>query len=196
MKKTIAVPTTISSVTVEQYQRFASLNDDELHDPIQVIAALAGCSISDVNQFKVDDLQKSVDAISNVLAATNELTGYPLIDTHEIAGVKYGFEPKLDEITIGMLADLTDAFSRPETWHKVLAILYRPIIRETKHLGGLYAIEPHRLDMNYQQRQELFKKAPVSLFFGVRGFFLRGMTGLESYTTSFILRQGAALAQQ
>jgi hypothetical protein len=62
----------------------------------------------------------------------------PLIDRFKINGQEFGFIPNLDDMTAGEFADLDDYFQNAETWHKMLAVLYRPV---TKKLANAYDIE-------------------------------------------------------
>ena len=98
---------------------------------------------------------------------------------------------------MGMMADISTNLETPETWHKVLAILYRPIIRESSALGGMYAIEPHNSKSEgYQKRQELFANAPASLFIAVRAFFLNGSKALGRFTQDSLVPMLEKLRQR
>jgi hypothetical protein len=179
MTKEILVPESASEIPLNRYQKFMAMPDENRFDFIKLFSCLTGCTEDEARQVKATDVARSVNALIKALNDTNS----PLIEKYSHNGVIYGLEPKLDEISFALMADLCTAFETPETWHKVLAILYRPIIREHKSMGGMYAIETHSATSKaYQKRQEMFAQAPSSLFISVRSFFLRGSKALEKFT--------------
>lgn len=185
MKKEITVPSSASEIPMHRYQEFAKLDEKGMTDFFKLFSTLAGCNEDEAKLVRAKDVGRAVGALVEALNDTK----HPLVYFHSYNGIKYGFEPQLDELTFGTMADISTAFETPETWHKALAILYRPISRKTENMGGMYAIEPHRADSEaYRQRQELFKEAPSSLFIGVRSFFLTGSMALERYTRASLTR--------
>lgn len=182
MNHTITVPTTATEIPLHRYQAFAALPDESKFDFHVLLSTIAGCTIEQAKQVKAKDVERALNAIIKALSDTNAELIYHY--THN--GVTYGLEPQLDEITFGTMTDVCTAFESPETWHKALAILYRPMVRETNSMGGLYAIEPYKADTwAYKNRQEVFQQAPASLFIGVRAFFLNGSRALETFTQAF-----------
>ncbi len=190
--KTLTVPSSPMEVPMERYQEFQKLTDDQRFDFIELFSCLTGCTKEEARLVKATDVRRSVTAL---ISALND-SDVELIEKYTHKGTTYGMEPQLDEINFAMMADVCTAFETPETWHKVLAILYRPIVREHKALGGMYAIEPHHADSDqYADRQEVFKKAPAALFVGVRSFFLRGSMALRNYTRDSLEPQLEKLMQ-
>ena len=178
-KKIIEIPESANEIPLSRYQEFMKLNDDERLDVYKVISVLAGIDIKEAKAIKVRDVGRALSALIRALSDTD----VELIKKIEIGGIWYGFEPNLNEITIGMLADLTEHFDNVESWHKAIAILYRPIARETTKMGGLYAIEPHIFPSDeYSKRIELMKAVPASVFVSARAFFLTGSIILSRAT--------------
>jgi len=179
MTKEILVPESASEIPLSRYQKFMAMPDEDRFDFVQLVSCLTGCELEEARQVKATDVARSINAL---IRALND-TDVPLIEKYSFDGVVYGLEPKLDEISFALMADLCTALETPETWHKVLAILYRPVIREHNAMGGMYAIENHNAtSRGYLKRQEMFAQAPASLFISVRAFFLRGSKALEKYT--------------
>ena len=178
MNITIEVPTSAAEIPLHRYQAFAALTDEERMNFTTVFMVLTGCSEEVADGIKAKDVERALNAL---IAALKDNTA-DLLHHYTHGRTTYGFEPQLDEITFGMMTDICTAFESPDTWHKALAILYRPILRTTEHMGGLYAIEPHRADSEaYKQRQANFKHAPTSVFLGVRSFFLNGSRDLGKF---------------
>ena len=178
MKVQIEIPQRIEEIPLKRWQEYASLEDVDKENPVQAIAILSGISEKMVNKIPIRDLDRAAAAIIDALGDTER----ELAKLYTMDGLKYGFEPELDKMSIGMLADVTRAFDDPSTWNKALAILYRPVVRETKHLGGLYAVENYDADVpGFQERQEMFQDSPASLFAGVQAFFLRGISTFANY---------------
>jgi hypothetical protein len=191
-KVEIIVPTSPQELPMRRYQEYHTYVNEIATKPnkemeiSKIISILSGCKQEYAMMIPVAKISKVVQALISSMNDVNR----PLIKVYEFDSIKYMVEPKLDSISFGMLADLTSALSTPETWHKALAILYRPVKRETKYMGGLYAIERYDADNpEYEQRQHIFANAPCSLFLGVRAFFLNGSAALESYTHHSLTRQ-------
>lgn len=192
MTKEITVPSSPMEIPMSRYQAFQLLSDEQRFDFVKLFSCLTGCTEAEARYVQASDVQRSIKAL---IAALNE-TNVELIQKYEHNGTVYGMEPQLDEINFAMMSDLCTAFESPETWHKVLAILYRPVVREHRAFGGMYAITPHQaIGDAYKERQEIFKNAPAALFIGVRAFFLNGSMDLERFTRASLLPTVEKLAR-
>jgi hypothetical protein len=97
--------------------------------------------------------------------------------------VKFGFIPKLDDITLGEFVDLDNYIGDWQQIHKAMAVLYRPI---TFQKGDLYLIEEYEGSDKYS---EIMEDAPVNVALGAVVFFYR----LGSVLSDYLIR---SLAQQ
>lgn len=177
----IEIPESLSEVKLRNWQAIAVLmTQEKAPHPLEIISALIGQPTSVVELIPVSKIQQVSEAVEKAMKDIDQ----PLVNLYQVDKIKrLGFEPELDKISVGMLADVLEAFEAPERWHEAMAALYRPVIRETPKFGHLYAIKPYNVDdAGYRERLELMKDAPASLFMGVRGFFLRGMKSCELYT--------------
>lgn len=178
MKTEIEVPESTSEIPLKRYAEMMQMPNEDYNDFVKVFQVVTGCSKEVAKGVRAIDVERSMKAI---VSALND-TDVPLIKKVEHNGVRYGLEPKLDDITIGMAADLETMLNEPEMWNQAMAILYRPITRETKAMGGLYAIEKYKYDTpEFRERAEAFETLPASVFLGVRAFFLNGMMDFERY---------------
>jgi hypothetical protein len=85
----------------------------------------------------------------------------------EINGKTYGFEPNLSQIAYGAYVDISKykELKIDENWHKIMAILYRPV---TKTIGKLYEIEPY----TGQEESEHWNDVNMEVHFGALFFFI------------------------
>lgn len=155
------------------------MTEEERQDFHSVFSCLAGCTIRETRAVKAADVGRVTKALVSALYDTD----VPLVKKFKHEGVTYGMEPDLNNINIGMMADLCSHLDNPDSWNKALAVLYRPVIAETRKMGGLYRIAPHDIDQAYRDRCEVMKQVPSSIFLGVRAFFLNGSKALNKFTS-------------
>lgn len=135
MKVEITIPDSLSEVTLDQYQRYLKIQDnntDEKFLASKMIEIFCGVKLSDTLKMKFSD----VDSICNILIDMfNEKP--QLVKTFKMKGVEYGFIPKLDDISLGEYVDLDTFLGDWENMHRAMAVLYRPI---DKKYGDKYSI--------------------------------------------------------
>jgi len=135
MKVEITIPDSLSEVTLDQYQRYLKIqenNTDEKFLASKMIEIFCGVKLSDTLKMKFSD----VDSICNILIDMfNEKP--QLVKTFKMKGVEYGFIPKLDDISLGEYVDLDTFLGDWENMHRAMAVLYRPI---DKKYGDKYSI--------------------------------------------------------
>jgi len=102
----------------------------------------------------------------------------------KINGIEYGFHPKLSDITFGEWVDIDSLITEGanDNLHKIMAILYRPIIAKK---GEKYQIEPY--EPCKDREQIMLENLTVGDFYGVSVFFSDlGMDLLSHSLTSSI----------
>jgi hypothetical protein len=87
-----------------------------------------------------------------------------MIPQIEFNGVKYGFIPNLDEMSLGEYIDLDNYFHDWDTMDKSMSVLYRPI---TYSKGGKYLIEDYKGTDNFMEMRNL----PLNVVMGAKVFF-------------------------
>ena len=89
-----------------------------------------------------------------------------LVKKVEWNGVKYGFIPNLSEITTGEYIDIEQYSKEGEkNLHKIMSILYRPIVKETK---TRYSIEHYKPS---EDLEEEFLDFPILPSMSALSFF-------------------------
>lgn len=103
-----------------------------------------------------------------------------------IGKVKYGFHPNLSDITMGEFVDIESYIKDGvnKNLHKILSVLYRPIIKEE---GEKYQIEPY---IPNKDRAELFKDTlTVGDFNGASVFFLNLGKELLNHSANSLMQK-------
>jgi spore coat polysaccharide biosynthesis predicted glycosyltransferase SpsG len=159
----ILVPTNINDITLEQYQRFALINTEDqdqeffIHKTIEIFCNV---DLKTINKFPIKDAREISE---DILAVLNQ--NVPFTDRFELDGVKYGFIPDLQQMSLGEFIDLEDSLKSAKDFHKATSVMFRPIKKEFKNL---YSIEPYEAS---RDMQELMKKAPIGIISASIVFF-------------------------
>ena len=159
----IEVPTKLNDITLEQYQAFDLINNDEqdqefkLHKTISIFTEV---EMDIVSKFPIKDAEEIAEDILGVLEQNNPFERFFTLD-----GVKYGFLPSLEDISLGEYIDLEDGLKDTKSFHKAAAVMFRPIV---KNYGDLYTIAPYEATL---EGMELMKKAPLGCVTGAVVFF-------------------------
>ena len=162
MELKVIVPTALSEITLDQYQRFARLEGDEEFLTHKMLEIFCGVPLANLPNVRIKDVSHISKHISAMINEKPNLT-----PTFTMGDVKYGFIPELDNITYGEFVDLDGYLQDVQDLHKVMAVLYRPLTREVKHR---YLIEPYEGSNKYAEQM---KQAPMSVAMGASLFFWR-----------------------
>lgn len=162
-KVELLIPTTLHEITLEQYQRFIEEkvnNEDEEVLKVKAISIFCNVPESFVYMMKRTDLIDISEKLYNMFE-----TQKTFFNQFELNGVKFGFIPNLEEITHGEFIDLDTNITDWTTYHKAMAVMFRPITESKKER---YQIEEYKGTANYS---EVMKYAPMSVVFGAMVFF-------------------------
>lgn len=163
MKVTIQVPESLREISLEQYQKYHSINTEDnqnsnflLHKTVEIF-----CNLNLQQVIKVEF--NSVIKVSNMI---NDLftQDVKLVPTFTMDGVSYGFIPDLDKISLGEYIDLDKTLGDWSNMHKAMSVLYRPIKDTYK---DKYIIK----DYEGSQDSEKFKQMPLDIVMGSILFF-------------------------
>ena len=163
MKVDINIPDSLNEITLLQYQKFHKLiKDNDASDFVnqKTIEIFCNIDLKDVAKIKVTDVNEILEHLNKILQQRT-----PLKNTFKLAGVEFGFIPKLEDITSGEYIDLENYLSDVDTLHQAMAVLYRPIKSKTK---DLYTI--HEYESSYQYADAL-KYMPLDIALGAMVFF-------------------------
>ena len=138
MKIEVIIPNDLSEITLDQYQRFLKIqenNTDEKFLTSKMIEIFCGIKLPEVLKMRVND----VALITNIL--TEMFENIPqLVQRFKMNGVEYGFIPDLDDMSLGEYIDLDTYLGDWENIHRAMAVLYRPIKNKS---GNRYNIKDY-----------------------------------------------------
>jgi hypothetical protein len=165
MTTEIVIPTSLSEMPLMNYQKFIKLvegsNDEELIAQ-KSIEIFCGLNMKDVLKIKWSDVVGLANHFNELFQQKTEFK-----TTFKIQGMEFGFIPNLEEMSFGEYVDLDHNIGKVETFHKAMAVLYRPITKKTK---DTYEI------MGYSgtdEFAELMKYAPLDIAMAASVFFYR-----------------------
>jgi len=142
-----------SDVTLETFQKLISFHTgSKSKEALNTIAELSNIPKDLINKLEISDVAAIMSRIAKLQTEQSSL----LKKVVEINGVKYGFHPDLDSITLGEYADI-ETFIKSDIQKKLpeaMAVLFRPIVKETQN--GVYTIEAYDGDISI--RAEEIKK--------------------------------------
>ena len=163
MKLEITIPTSLSEITLEQYQKFLSIAKDNPDGEFlqhKMVEIFCGIDLKNVARISYKD----VNEITNNLSTLFEQK-YNLKQTFILGKTDFGFIPNLDEITLGEYTDLDKYINDWDKMHNAMAVLYRPI---TKKVKDKYQIEEYNGSYTYC---DAMKYMPLDVVLGAIVFF-------------------------
>ena len=160
MQIEINVPTSLNEITLEQYQKFLKVAEENPEGSFldaKMIEIFCGIPLSDSYKLKMSSVQAIVDILSDML---NETPAH--INKFSLDGVQYGFIPDLDEMSLGEYVDLDGNASDWQKMHIAMNVLYRPVITDKV---GKYNIKEYTADDPSKMKDMPLGVALGSLFF-------------------------------
>jgi hypothetical protein len=161
---TIRIPENLSEVRLEQYQAYlkliASKDLNEDYAKLKVVSIFCDLDMATVKKIKLNDIDDIVAQIDSVFKEPT-----PHLKRFKHKGVEYGFIPNLEDITAGEHIDAEKYLSDFKTFHKAMAVLYRPVITS---FNNMYTIEKYNGSDAYS---EVMKEVSVEVYLGAYLFF-------------------------
>ncbi len=153
MNLSYKIPESKKDITVKQYIEISKLykqatdNETEVSED-DIISICLGIPVKYISQLPIEEYKLASDNIANAL---KEESVMPL--TFSLNGVKCGFIPDMENITIGEYSALDNLMKdADENANKILNVLYRPITREEFYTKW-YAME--KSGFKYGKKDEL-----------------------------------------
>jgi hypothetical protein len=185
MKVELTVPTSLSDIPLNQYQKFikAFESEDELTDEyagLKMLEIFCGLKLDDALKVKMSDMNIIVNKLNECLSEKPAL-----ITRFQLGNTEFGFVPQLDDLTFGEFVDLENTISDWDSMHKAMAVLYRPV---TQQLKGKYEIEEYRGDSWH----DAMKNMPASVAVSAITFFFLLESDLMKATLPYSREQEEA----
>ena len=163
MKIDIKIPETLNEIHLKQYQKFDKLiKDNEASEFVnqKTIEIFCNIDLKDVARIRLADTEELLAHLNNLLNVKPKL-----IRTFKLGNYEFGFIPKLEDMTSGVYIDLENYLSDTQTFHKAMAVLFRPIKTKVK---DLYTIEDYETSDKYA---EFLQYMPLDVVLGCLVFF-------------------------
>lgn len=186
MKIEINVPTSLSEVTLGQYQKFLKIAEDNPEGNFlnaKMIEIFCGIPLSDSYKLKMSSVTAIIDILNELLSQTPKR-----VEQFTMNGVEYGFIPDLDEMSLGEYVDLDGSASDWNNMHIAMNVLYRKI-KIKKY--GKYNIVDYNVENPEKMKDMPLDAAIGSLFF----FYNLGME-LSKHTILYSSNQAEMEAYQ
>tara|TARA_R110000851_G_scaffold183607_9_gene332933 strand:+ start:190 stop:840 length:651 start_codon:yes stop_codon:yes gene_type:complete len=182
----INVPTSLSEITLGQYQKYLKIadeNPDSNFLSAKMIEIFCGISLSESYRLKVSSVAAICDILEELLDQKPEL-----VDRFDMNGVQYGMIPDMDDMSLGEYIDLDNNVSQWEQMHTAMNVMYRPI-QDSK--GDKYNLVEYN-----PLSAEMMRDMPMSAVTGSLFFLLTLGIELSNHTILYSNQEGMSDSQQ
>ncbi|MEL1243541.1 hypothetical protein AAEO56_04645 [Flavobacterium sp. DGU11] len=177
----IILPENISEITLGKFIKYDELLQRDLDTQNfnrRKISLFTGIPFKDTAHLRQADYDRLLFKIDAALNTDAEFT-----DRFTMHGIEFGFIPDFDKITIGEFADLSQHGLSSETLHRLMAVLFRPVI---KTIGSSYVIMPYDGTEEYA---EMMKDMPLNAVNGALVFFYSLASELQAATQKYLTEE-------
>jgi len=182
MEIKINVPSTLAEIPLKHYQEFIKVqseSNDEEFIAQKMVEIFCGIKLSEVAKIKLTSLNELIvhfTALFDIKPSFKQ--------TFKIGETEFGFIPELESISFGEYVDLESHLSSWETYHKAMAVMYRPITK--KDYKGRYDVREYSPNIDMQ---ELMRFAPLDVCVSASVFFWDLGSELLTATLSYLEKQ-------
>ena len=181
MKTEIVIPTSLSEIPLKSYQEFMKVvdksNDDEFIGQ-KTIEIFCGLKMKDVIKVKWSDVKSLTLHLNEIFKAKPKFQA-----TFKIQDTEFGFIPNLEDMSFGEYIDLESNISSVETFHKAMAVMYRPI---TKKVKDRYEIFEY---VGTDEFSDVMKYASLDVVLGATVFFSTLGSDLVQHTLTSLEKE-------
>lgn len=185
MKLEINVPSSLSEIPLKHYQDFlkvqADSNDEEFVAQ-KMVEIFCGIELKDVVKMKLTSLNELIAHFTTLFSEKPKFQNRFKIKAEE-GEIEFGFIPELEAITFGEYVDLESHLTNWDSYHKAMAVMYRPIVKTRK---DKYDILPYEPNVDFQ---ELMKFAPLDVVIASSVFFWTLGNELLTATLSYLEKE-------
>ena len=163
MKLELVVPTELKEIPLKHYQKFLGIaenTNDEIFLAEKMIQCFCGIELKEIVKIPFKEVEALIIHLATMFQKKTEFK-----NRFTLAGTEFGFIPNLENMSWGEYIDLEANISDVKTFHKAMAVMYRPIVE--KH-ADKYKIEPYVSSINYA---EVMEYAPLDIALAAKVFF-------------------------
>lgn len=163
MKIEITIPTSLSEIPLCRYQEFVKVrtdsNDEELV-AFKMISLLCDVKLEDVSKMTLKSINELIIHLTKLFEEKPKFK-----TTFTLGGMEFGFINDLENISYGEYIELEKYLSDWTTYHKAMAVMYRPI---TSKFKNKYEIAEHK---TMPEMQDVMKFVPLDIAMSSSVFF-------------------------
>jgi hypothetical protein len=185
MKLEINVPSSLSEIPLKHYQEFLKIqadSNDEEFVAQKMIEIFCGISLKDVVKMKLTSLNELIAHFTKLFSEKPKFQNRFKIISDD-GEIEFGFIPELEQISFGEYVDLESHLTNWESYHKAMAVMYRPIIKTRKDKYDVLPYEPNK------DFQDLMKFAPLDVVIASSVFFWSLGSELLTATLSYLEKE-------
>ena len=191
----VKVPQRLSAIKLNQYQQYLKIlkgiekDSESISNESSEFLNLKSLEIFCGLQLK-DSYKLPLSVFDSVLGQLAECfkEQTPRVDRFTMTDasgktIEFGLIPNISEMSFGEYYDLDSYVQDWETMHKAMAVLYRPVVLDTK---GKYLIEEYEGSSKWS---DVMAEMPVNVALGAYVFFYRLGSKLSKHTMNYLLEE-------
>lgn len=185
MKLKLTIPTSLDEIPLLHYQKYMDIckgSDDAEFLGQKMIQIFCGIELKEVVKIGFNDMLELVNHFNKLFSEIPKIKS-----TFKINELELGLIPNFDKISWEEYIELETHFLNFDSFHKALAVLYRPVIEKKKEQ---YLIAPFN---NVEEFSDLMKYTPLSVALSSHVFFLNLEKELLTATINFLEKSLAKL---
>lgn len=163
MKTEIVIPTSLNEIPLKSYQEFMKVvekSNDEEFIAQKTIEIFCGLQMKDIIKVKWSDVKSITVHLNEIFKQKHKFQ-----PTFKIKDMEFGFITNLEEMSFGEYIDLETNITNVNTFHKAMAVMYRPI---TKKVKDRYEIFEYTGTAEFS---DMMKYAPLDVVMAATVFF-------------------------
>lgn len=166
MKVKFQVPASLADIPLKDYIAYQKIleankgSEDSEFVAMKMVSVFCNVSYDELQKLSLTQYDVVVQMLQDVFGEKPTFR-----NKIKIGDTEFGFIPKLDDISLGEYVDLENYMKSPTTYHKAMAVLYRPITLKVKET---YLIEEYEGSDKYA---EFFLDCDLQSTLGAMLFF-------------------------
>jgi hypothetical protein len=144
----------------------------------KMIQIFCDVKLKEIVNIKLTDVQKLVLHFNELFSTTPKFK-----QTFKIKDIEFGFITDLENISFGEYVDLEENLKSWETYHKAMAVMYRPIKLKYKNTYELYEYT------GTSEYSDIMKFAPLDVVLSSSVFFWNLGNELLQVTLSYLEKE-------